>query len=58
MGFSKWVAVSGQTYTRKIDYQILRCVLCLLCAFVNRPTARLTDVESPPRPPSPPTLLL
>jgi adenylosuccinate lyase len=23
MGFSKWVAVSGQTYTRKIDYQIL-----------------------------------
>lgn len=31
MGFSKWVAVSGQTYTRKIDYQILRCVRCLLC---------------------------
>ena len=23
MGFDKWVAVSGQTYTRKIDYQIL-----------------------------------
>ena len=23
MGFSKWVCVSGQTYTRKIDYRVL-----------------------------------
>ena len=23
MGFEKWVSVSGQTYTRKIDYQVL-----------------------------------
>ena len=29
MGFDKWVPVSGQTYTRKIDYQILRYVVGL-----------------------------
>lgn len=23
MGFSKWIPVSGQTYTRKIDYKVL-----------------------------------
>lgn len=23
MGFSKWQAVSGQTYTRKLDYMVL-----------------------------------
>lgn len=23
MGFSKWVPVSGQTYSRKIDYKVL-----------------------------------
>lgn len=23
MGFSKWVPVSGQTYSRKLDYKVL-----------------------------------
>lgn len=26
MGFTKWLAVSGQTYTRKIDYSVLSCL--------------------------------
>ena len=26
MGFSKWVPVSGQTYTRKLDYKVLACL--------------------------------
>jgi adenylosuccinate lyase len=23
MGYDKWIPVSGQTYTRKIDYQVM-----------------------------------
>ena len=34
MGFSKWVIVSGQTYTRKIDYRILS-VLSGLAQVLN-----------------------
>jgi len=26
MGFSKWVPVSGQTYSRKIDFKVLRAL--------------------------------
>lgn len=26
MGFQKWLSVSGQTYTRKLDYQVLSCL--------------------------------
>ena len=26
MGFTKWQQVSGQTYTRKLDYMVLSCL--------------------------------
>jgi adenylosuccinate lyase len=26
MGFNKWVSVSGQTYTRKLDFKVLSCL--------------------------------
>ena len=29
MGFSKWQAVSGQTYSRKIDYNVLSVLSAL-----------------------------
>lgn len=26
MGFTKWVPVSGQTYSRKLDFKVLSCL--------------------------------
>ncbi|CAM9376611.1 unnamed protein product, partial [Chrysoparadoxa australica] len=52
MGFGRWVPVSGQTYTRKIDYQ----VTCLLSGIAQsaykmcgdiRLLANLKEVEEP-----------
>jgi adenylosuccinate lyase len=52
MGFDKWVAVSGQTYTRKIDYQILSVLSGIaqsaykMCGDI-RLLANLKEIEEP-----------
>ena len=35
LGFSKWVSVSGQTYTRKIDFQVLSALSGLAQVIVT-----------------------
>jgi len=52
MGFDKWVPVSGQTYTRKIDYQILSALSGIaqsaykMCGDI-RLLANLKEIEEP-----------
>jgi len=52
MGFNKWVAVSGQTYTRKIDYHILSVLSGVaqsaykMCGDI-RLLANLKEIEEP-----------
>ena len=52
MGFSKSIAVSGQTYTRKIDYNILATLSGIaqsaykMCGDI-RLLANLKEVEEP-----------
>ena len=53
MGFSKCIAVSGQTYSRKIDYHILSLLSGIAQSAYNtmcgdiRPLANLKEVEEP-----------
>ncbi|TFJ81709.1 hypothetical protein NSK_006958 [Nannochloropsis salina CCMP1776] len=52
MGFKKWIAVSGQTYTRKIDYHILSILSGVaqsaykMCGDI-RLLANLKEIEEP-----------
>lgn len=52
MGFERWLAVSGQTYTRKIDYQVLSALSGLaqsaykMCCDI-RLLASMKEVEEP-----------
>eukprot|EP01041_Mallomonas_annulata_P004199 gene4199-8351_t len=52
MGFSKWISVSGQTYTRKIDYMVVSVLSGLaqsaykMCGDI-RLLANLKEVEEP-----------
>lgn len=52
MGFEKWVAVSGQTYTRKIDYMVLSALSGLaqsankMCNDI-RLLASMKEIEEP-----------
>lgn len=52
MGFSKWIHVSGQTYTRKLDYMVLSSLSGLaqsaykMCGDI-RLLANLKEVEEP-----------
>lgn len=52
MGFSKWLAVSGQTYTRKLDYKVLSCLSGIaqsaykMCSDI-RLLASMKEVEEP-----------
>ena len=52
MGFRKWLAVTGQTYTRKIDYNVLSGLSGLaqsaykMCCDI-RLLASMKEVEEP-----------
>ena len=52
MGFSKWIPVSGQTYTRKLDYMVLSALSGLaqsaykMCGDI-RLLANLKEIEEP-----------
>jgi hypothetical protein len=52
MGFSKWQQVSGQTYTRKLDYMVLSCLSGLaqsaykMCGDI-RLLASMKEIEEP-----------
>ena len=52
MGFDKWLCVSGQTYTRKIDYMVLSSLSALaqsaykMCSDI-RLLASMKEVEEP-----------
>jgi adenylosuccinate lyase len=52
MGFDKWQQVSGQTYTRKLDYMVLSCLSGLaqsaykMCGDI-RLLASMKEIEEP-----------
>jgi len=52
MGFKKWLSVSGQTYTRKIDFMVLSALSGLaqsaykMCGDI-RLLANLKEIEEP-----------